>query len=163
MVDPHNAPALPVGIGVSRELKEFERMAFRIAELDCGHPAGGTGKRYRPLAADRRGAGITGPAPCGLRIVRDEREVLEDKVAGGRARRIRETWRVEAIEIDATSAERHRDSRTGTRKAEKFQVRRGNRHYLADVETDRPIKGDQPHRVSGNETKTCDRLENHVR
>ena len=83
MVDPHDARALPVGIGARRELQELERVAFGIAELDRRHAARGLWKRYRALSADRRGAGVACPAPCGLRIVRDEREVLEDKVAGG--------------------------------------------------------------------------------
>ncbi len=39
MVDPHDAVALPVGIGTPWELQKLERMTFGIAKLDGRHPA----------------------------------------------------------------------------------------------------------------------------
>ena len=119
-------------------------MAFGIAELDRRHAARGLGKRYRALAADRRGASVACTPPCGLRIVGDKREVLEDEIAGGRIARIWATRLVEAFEIHAASAERHRDPRTGASEAEQFHLRSRNGRCLAGVETDRPIKGGQP-------------------
>ena len=126
-------------------------------------PPADLGSVTGPLSADRRGAGVACPTPCGLGIVGDEREVLEHEIAGGRVTGIWATRLVEAFEIHAASAERHRDPRTGACEAEQFHLRSGNGRRLADVETDRPIKGGQPRGISGNEPKTDDRPENHVR
>ncbi len=138
-------------------------MAFGVAELDCGHPARGLGKRYRAPPADGPGLSVARPAPCRRRIVRDKREVLEDEVAGGRVIRIWMTRLVEAFEIHVASAQRHRDARTGAPEAEQFHLRGGNRRCLADVETNRPIERGQPGGIGANQPKTRDRLENHLR
>ena len=82
-------------------------MTFGIPEFDRGHSASGLGKRDRALAADRRGAGVACATPCGFGIVRDEREVLEHKIAGSRIARIGTTGMVEAFQIHTASAERH--------------------------------------------------------
>jgi hypothetical protein len=163
VVDPHDVGALPVRIGARRELEEFERMTFGIAELDGRHPARGLGKRYRTPSADRRGACFARTSPCSLRVVRDECEVLENEIAGGRIIRIWVTRMVEPFEVHAASAERHRDARTGAWEAEQLHLRSRNRRGFMDVETDCSIKGGQPRGISGNEPKACYRLESHVR
>ena len=39
MVEPHDAAALPVGIGTPWELQKLGRMTFRIAKLEGRHAA----------------------------------------------------------------------------------------------------------------------------
>lgn len=162
VVDADDALSAPAGPRAGRKLEEFQRMPVGIAQLDGGDPARGGGQRHRTVLADRHGTGIAGPAPCGVRVVGDERQMLEDAIAGGRIARIGTTGLFESLEIDAAFSQGNRGTKARALKVEKPHVGVGDRLCVAHVESDRPVKGGEPPGIGGNEREPDDRVEFHV-